>query len=546
MKQCIGFLLWFFMTHVYAALTLQVDTSKISLDQTFRLTLSQEGVSQSSLPDLLPLRRDFTLVGTERSMNYTLINGKATSLSQWVIILKPKHTGQLVIPSIRLGHEQTPQSKIEVVEEDVLNPEDSGVSQNVKIKVEVSNQQPYIHEQVLYTVKMYYQRQFMDAQFQPPVVQDALMVPFGEPRRYQAMEDDTPYVIEEQQFAIFPQKSGDMTIKPPRFQGLIFDSLPQKVKTRGQPVTLHVKPSPAGTLNHPWLPAKELNLSEKYEPQGQTLKSGDMVTRTVTLKAWGAPGQLLPKLTFSSDNYFSAYPETPQEKTFIEKNNLLGVIKFKVNYLFNQPGHITIPELRMEWFNTQTGRFETAILPARTMTVAAAANQAMPPPAVQQPAPVLTNATQPQPTEAPLAASVPSKFSMISWLGWIAAGLFALLWVATLFVRKKSNAAVSLKQVKEHLRQACLQSDPVSAKNALLAWAKIIWPHAHIMNLEHVMGVTQDPILNGEIQSLSEALYPSNPRSWEGESLWRAVEAFHQKKTEKPVKPSVLPPLNPD
>ena len=48
-------------------------------------------------------------------------------------------------------------------------------------------------------------------------------VPFGGERRYQVNKNGRTYAVEEQQFALFPQKSGDLKIKPPVFNALVYD-----------------------------------------------------------------------------------------------------------------------------------------------------------------------------------------------------------------------------------------------------------------------------------------------------------------------------------
>src|ERR1700733_3353141 len=115
MKQSVfAVLLLGFWSMACANLTMQVESSPVQLGQTFRLTLTLGDTGVSNRPDLRPLEQDFILVGTERRMNYSVINGQVESLNKWIILLRAKKAGVLRIPSIQVGHEQTPPSQIEV------------------------------------------------------------------------------------------------------------------------------------------------------------------------------------------------------------------------------------------------------------------------------------------------------------------------------------------------------------------------------------------------------------------------------------------------
>lgn len=76
-----------------------------------------DGDEADSVPDLTPLQEDFNIDGTERSMNYTVINGQAHSLSQWIILVTPKKTGVVEIPALQVGSEKTQPATIEVSQE---------------------------------------------------------------------------------------------------------------------------------------------------------------------------------------------------------------------------------------------------------------------------------------------------------------------------------------------------------------------------------------------------------------------------------------------
>src|SRR3990167_1245932 len=194
-----------------AKLSVQLDADHVQLGQPFRLTLTDDTPHSHDKPDLTSLQANFTLLGTQQMSSYTVINGQARALNQWVFLLTPKHIGLLKIPPITLGQKKTKETQIEVTEEDgsaVVSSAQEEKVPAVKFVKDVSKREPYVNQQVIYTVKLYVHRRLLDADYQPPQVKDALMVSLGEPRRYQTTEKGIAYTVQELQYAFFPQKSG--------------------------------------------------------------------------------------------------------------------------------------------------------------------------------------------------------------------------------------------------------------------------------------------------------------------------------------------------
>ncbi|QRN02611.1 protein BatD [Legionella sp. MW5194] len=533
--------LTFWLGFTQAAVTLQVDAQKVQMGQPFRLTLTLD--DESGLPDLTPLRKNFTIVGTERSINYTVINGQARSVNQWIILLMPKRTGMLTIPSIRVGQEQTTATTVDVTEDKPDETQSMDEPKDIMLLTEVSDEHPYVNQQVIYTVKLYYNRRLLDADYQTPEISDGLLVPLGEGRRYQKSINGIAYAVEEQQYALFPQKSGPLKIKPPVYNALVADVIPRRASVKAKATTLMVKPAPANAGTD-WFPAKQVQLTETYDQPSLTLKQGDTLTRTITVQATGAAAQLMPRLNVQKSDQYSIYPEKPLEKTTLQAENLVGTTTVKVTYLLNKSGKIVIPELKLPWFNTVTRRAAVATLPARTLDVASFGGNANAVPAASSvlpktsTAPVLTN---------PVNASNPKQAQNNS-LAWIIAALFALAWGITLLLwwvkQRQPSGRGRLLASRNKLRDACLANDPQAAKNALLDWAHLQWPNETILTINDVARLVRDPGLKRQLMLLSEVLYQPGAHPWKGETLWRGMMTMKNNQG-TPKKPNPLPPINP-
>ena len=539
----------------FAATHLQLEPTHIQPDETFRIILTTDNIRGTGDPDLAPLQRDFTILGTEHSISYSIINGHTTSLGQWRILLRPKKVGKLVIPAIQIGSEHTDAGTVTVSDastQPAAGPDSSQqATHDLMLKTSVSEQSPYINQQVLYTVRFYNAEQLLNVEYHPPTVDNALLVSLGNGRHYETQIHGSAYQVEEQQYAIFPQKSGPLTINPPQLNATVYDGIPKEMHIRTNASTLSVRPAPAHYQEKNWLPAKNIALSETYEPSVHTVKEGDILTRTVTLQAEAMPSQLLPTLTFEANAQLSVYPESPEGKNTTTLNGLIGTTTTKVTYLINQAGQITIPELKVRWFNTGTGKIDSTVLPARILMAKSNGKVATRhKPKTTSLSSTITQKKADKPTTLSVAPVSPNyQIIYAVAIGFMAAcGLIALCW----WIRR-SRVVTRERQIRQAIRRvedACQKNQPEKARRALLDFAQLQWPEANILNLQDVAKLTQQADLKQHLSLLSEVLYDlSHQHTWQGARLLESFKKYSQMKGNQRSRhkstSSGLPPINP-
>lgn len=521
-----------------ATLTLQLNASAVRAGQSFQLVLTQDDPQSVAIPDISPLQKDFRIIGTQRNNNYTIINGKVSSSNQWIIELMPKKTGKLTIPVIKAGQEQTQLLFVDVSDaKPDLDSSSSSLTDDTPtamLRVQVSNEKPYINEQVIYTVKLYNSRQLMDAAYQPPSMKEGLLIPIGKEKQYQVVENGYTYSVDEQQYAIFPQKSGEVSITPPIFKAMTYESEPQQITVKAEPLTLRVRPVPSQLNQQHWLPAKQVILSDTFDQNRPQLLEGSTLTRTVVLDVVGLPAQLFPKLQFSSTDAFSVYSDTPVEKNTYRDGELLGSTQIKATYLLNHSGNIRIPAIQLPWFNTVTGKEEMALLPEKMITVIPLANQRN----AKEDVAIRDNISSDVSASNTMTGSYPSMAA------WLAVG-FALAWLITLAIMWGRRQSATKKHVLAKLKSACLSNNPELARQALLDWACMQWPEKNRLHLADLMALIQDEAFKQEIQILSLISYSTQPKLWQGAALWGCVQSYRDKKPSKIINNNSLPPMNP-
>lgn len=539
-------LLFFFCGLTQATISTQISHSSVQMGDTFRVTFTVDAPQTDSIPDLTPFQQNFAIVGTERSMAYSIVNGERHSLHQWIVLLSPQKTGVLLIPAIQIGQEQSTASSIEVLgASDRRLPEkkEPAYTDQLMLKTELSQPDPFINQQVIYTVKLYSRQRLLDAEYQPPTIDDALLIPLGHGRHYQRIIDDHNYAVEEQQYAIFPQKSGELTITPPIFRALIFDSVPRRMTARTSGKTLMVKPVPPDYAGKHWFPAKQAALTEVYDQQKTTVTEGNTLIRTVTLQAAGVPAELLPTIALDKGDGFNSYPEKPELKNSIRQQELMGRADIKITYLLNEAGKITLPAIHVPWYNTLTGKEEILSLPEHVLDVKVKDAETMP---IARPthAPKSQRLSKLNPS---LNLPVKTSFPLAWWL----AGGFALAWLTTLVlwwyrrklpITKVSHEPSPLKAV----HAACKNNDPSRTQQALLHWARLQWPSHRLFNLHDLEAVVLCPHLKIELSNLSKVLYSADKNlAWQGDLLWQYLSNLRQKKIVPQHKNHGLPPINP-
>lgn len=537
------FLLCWYIVAI-ANITTELSQSKVHLGDMFRLTLTIDNPKLSSIPDLTPLQENFNVVGTEQSTAYSNINGQAHTIHQWIVLLTAKKKGTLLLPAIRVGLEHSTAMSVNVVGRNSVvgdatsDNDDTVATDEVMLKTETSPQSPYINQQVIYTVKLYNSQRLMDAEYHPPVVDNALLVPLGDGRRYQTTIGSENYAVEEQEYALFPQKSGELNIIAPSFSALVFDGIPRRVNAGAQPTKLKVKAIPKNFSGKYWIPAQQLSLTEVYDQSSLLVSQGGTLTRTVTIQAAGVPAQLLPTLSFDNHTQFNVYPEKPELKNSVRQHELVGRADVKVTYLFNKAGHITIPELKVTWFNISTNREEQAALPQRTIEVQANLSQIEPP----------TPKTTPTVSKV---KSVTQHMDFSATFAWLLALGLALGWIITLLLWYRGSCFINPlgsqeKRTKKALQRACRKNNPKQAETALLKWAALKWPKLDVLSLEYLARLVEDVAFKKQILRLAEVLYRLDGKTvWDGAALWRAVVSYKPKGAVKKKDGQKLPPINP-
>ncbi|MEM9658158.1 MAG: hypothetical protein AAF961_07335 [Planctomycetota bacterium] len=95
------------------------------------------------------------------------------------------------------------------------------------------------------------------------------------------------------------------------------------------------------------------------------------MTRTIVRRISDAPGMALPPLPSFELKGVRQYPKQPSVDDVINRGDLTGGRSEATTYVFETPGTHELPTLSLPWWDVDEGELKQAVLPGRTVEVAA-------------------------------------------------------------------------------------------------------------------------------------------------------------------------------
>jgi hypothetical protein len=533
------------------ATSIQVETDRnpVNLNESFKITFTANETPDDD-PDFKSLEQNFSILNQSSGSSSSWINGKSTKILQWSLTVMAKHAGNLMIPAVKFGHDASSALQISVTE--AVNNKASTNDEDIFLEVEATSKNIYIQSQVLYTLRLYTRVDLSQARLDEPELADAVIERLGDDSRFNTQVNGLDYSVTERKYAIFPQKSGKLTIKPltltaeiisnnrPNFNGFFNSQATKTKRIESKAISLDVKPAPASFTGKHWLSAQQLVFKQEWSGDIKHLKIGEPLTRTLTLLAKGATVSQLPELnTAISNDQLKAYPDQP---VLQEQKKTDGVIAFreeKIALILSQAGDYQLPAIQIPWFNTENQKMEMAEIPETTLTALAGAQ-----PLVNTPQITSVN-SQAITTTAPINTVPETNFWM--WLSLCLATTWLITVIVFLKARTKSEQLIKdvdvntdISDAIKALKKACTQNDATAAKNALIAWGNLTFNQSTLGGIADFC----DARLRDELLHLNHSLYGQASSEWQGKKLFQAFTENKARQKKLLDRDNSLEPLN--
>lgn len=521
-----------------ASFTASVDRTRLSEGETVELRLQSDDPTLFGKPDLNPLEKDFEVLGSRQQNQLSSINGQTSATTTWNVSLLPKSTGELVIPPLQLGDLRSESIRLQI------SPSDGAANKSgapIFIDASLDQDSVYVQAQAVLTLRIYHSVSlYNDSSLTPLKMADARIEQLGAARTYEKDINGVRHGVIELSYAIFPQKSGELTIPSLLFSATLADrsassgfmSFGKPTRLKSPSIPLQVKPKPASyPADAPWLPARAVSLNEAWNPEPENLQVGQSLTRSLLLKVDGLSAAQLPPLPEAVPTGIRHYPEQPKLVNQTTGNGVIGSREERQALVPTQRGEVSLPAIELVWWNTAEDRLVRTSVPARSLQISDNPGLISTPLPGGETTPVVVT-TEHELWPWQLATSL---LFLTTLLG------FGLWWRA----RRQPAIVASVqtgpspRTLLDELKRACQASDPQLTRQALDAWAR--------QQPETLadMGERFTP-LSDALDGLNGALYSASEVSWDGKDLWQAIRNMPPATAAAtPAETSPLPPLYP-
>ncbi|HFB64915.1 MAG TPA: protein BatD [Aeromonadales bacterium] len=573
-----------------------VDRTNVGVQQSFHLTIDVSHVNDYSDMDLSVLQPEFQVLGRSSQSSTTIINGRISQKREIVLTLMPLQEGVLTIPAIAVGNDKT--SPVQIKVSPLSDLPRSLNSNEIMLKSEVNHKSTFVQQEVLYTLKLYVGTQIDRASLVPPKVVsgDAVFEQIGKEKNYEITVKGKRYVVYEYQYSIIPQKSGTVVISPALFRAVkqergfnsgidsIFDDMfnTPAFGSRGKPIelasnkiSLNVKKIPSSFRGKDWLPAQSLTIFDEWDKSRSPYPAGEPITRTITVTAEGLASNQLPELELEDVEGVKQYAAPGLKNEEIVDGVKITSLTTTVTIIPTTSGKVTLPEIKIPWWNTKKNRAEVAKLKAVTITVKGSVTQ-------KQDADNTVGDTSSNTenntvndvdknnlVDSGIAKNTEKSFwkermdNIKSEYYWYLIILFVIVLLSYMFYRKrKTQSTVSevkqsesfvsrknlppivdlQKKLIKKIEQSCRDNDAQATRNNLLEWAKVHWPEESNMTMNKLIDRV-DNELALEVKELNEVLYKTGNSFWRGEKLAKLIHNITKKSQGKQDSKNKLEPL---
>ncbi len=552
-----------------ANITVTASRNPVAVDDSFHLIYEADS-SVDDDPDFTQVYLHFDVLSSSQSTNMRSINGNWSLKKSWDLAVIAKDIGKFTIPPINFGKDTSPAIQITITNSSTPNSVAPGDKATIPAKIflesSIDKKSGWLQSQFIYTIRLLRTVNITGASLTEPETSDpdAIIHQIGEDR-YQTTRNGVRHEVIERRYAIFPQKSGLFKINPITFEGRINATQPRSIfdqlrmsgqlkRLRSKTVEVNVKAAPPGVNLQDWLPAGNVQLIEEWSDDIQNIKAGEPVTRTITIAAEGLTAVQLPDLDLKEINGLKQYADKAVVENRQSKNGLTGLKQIKVALIPAAAGSYTLPEIKLQWWNTKTNKKETAII-GQTLVTATGETQTNK--VITHPVQTQNESLQDKPVTTDNKTPPSSLQTELDEPYWKWSTLFfALAWLFTLALlfkkskrqqpQSKIKTNVSGKTVKSAVaavKEYANKNDARKTKITLIEWAQLFYDDKELTNLSQITEHCTAQ-LSQHIKQLNQTLYSPEKTSWNGKELATAFKNEQLLKNKlKNKNHSVLKPL---
>lgn len=529
-----------------------VDRNILQEGEVLNLRIVATDISDRHI-DTSELEENFWVVNTQVSQSYVRTNLQTEKKTTWHIRLKPKSIGQATIPSLKVDKYKTQPIPIEVKERSQAGKPKEGDPIFIESVLETS--EPLLNSETRYIAKVYIREDITPngLSLTSPKHDTVQVYENHDEKMSQVYIKGQRYQVVERQYFFYPRESGEVAISPPVLEGYYYkgaqgtrrlpgfgfftEQYPEMVHVAPETIQLNVKPLPESKPGV--FPARKVALKELSSLPQAPLKEGEPILREVLIEVEGFPSADLPPLTINLENVQVFIDQIKQEDE-VTQNGVKGYRHYKITYLPNKSGEISLPGIQIPWWNTQTRALEVAELPEIQLQVLPAPNLSS--------VPLLS---VPQSQDAVIESKINYHQKENPWIWSTILLAVAMLYTqrqSLLCLLKRNGSQNNVSEIKKRYFKAFEEKEYRDMAHELLSLEKIMAHHKRTPTLSELAEKYQDKErLSSLLKSLDRMIYGQSNNPIEGEVLWDELQKTLRDKADssQTCQEDSLPKLNP-
>ncbi|MBN3575654.1 BatD family protein [Vibrio neptunius] len=494
-----------------------VSKNKVVKNEVFQLRVVVDEKVSSDDIDFSGLDQDFYVGRPSFSSSINIVNGNRSTRSEWNLTLAAQTLGVAKIPSFTVNGASSKPIAIQVT----MDRDEPKISDLVELRSSLDKTTLYPNESASLQTRLIIKadpRRLQNPNVVPPRVDGLTLTQIGEPNQYQSVLGGVEVTVLDQNYLITADQPGEYTLTSAAFKGSVVYGNDRtgttkliSVDTPVKTFDIKVEDKPAGYTGV-WLPTSELNLAQTWtSADGENIASsstpqakvGDSITRELTLDIKGLSSDRFPNLKIAYPQGIRVYEEKPQ---FAQLDNGFTRMTLKQVLIPQQTGKVDLPEVNLNWWDSQNKQQKTARLGGLSLDVSPGESLNIPVPASPYTAPADVKT---------VTVSDPGIWPYLT-------GLFALLWAIStvLWLTKRPQT------IESDNRQINV---PLKSSDALIAALKAgdHFKAQHCASKWLAEAQINDPSLVNEIQNeldeMQKCHFSQQETGWNAAKLLKLI-----------------------
>ncbi len=211
----------------------------------------------------------------------------------------------------------------------------------------------YEQSQILLTIRVASKHPFDALTIDFPAIANAEQIELAAPRTRKIKSYAGEGYMHERRYAVFPLAAGNLEIPASFATGLIDTPAAGQVEFNAthDGMRIPVLSTPAGFSVDWWLVSSNVVMEESWSIPVDELRQGDVVTRTVTLRAAGVDDKRLPDLEHGSTRGIAVRELESTRKSIVTKNGLDGIVSASWALRIDGDGFVYVPPMGIAYWD---------------------------------------------------------------------------------------------------------------------------------------------------------------------------------------------------